>query len=62
MGLEELRLLGPERLKRELEQRGLKQGGSLEERAARLFAVRKLSPSHYPRKLLASQKKKKQSI
>lgn len=47
----ELLRLGPERLKRELQQRGLKCGGTTLERADRLWAVRDLQ--EYPRKLLA---------
>ena len=53
---QELEALGLERLKRELAAAGLKCGGSLSERAVRLFAIRGLTdPQDYPKKLLAPQ-------
>ncbi|KAL8625036.1 hypothetical protein ACOMHN_012045 [Nucella lapillus] len=53
---EDLQVLGMEQLKMELMQRGLKCGGSLEERAQRLFCVRGLAPEDIPAKLLAKGK------
>jgi len=49
----ELEAFGLEHLKVELQRRGLKCGGSLQERAERLFSVRLLAPAKYPKKLLA---------
>ena len=51
--LENLKILGLQHLKAELERRGLKAGGSLEERASRLFSVRGLKPSEINKKLKA---------
>lgn len=59
---EELALYGLERLKAELSQRGLKCGGTLQERAQRLFAVKGLKPHQIDSSLLAkpsSAKEKK---
>ncbi|KAL8603207.1 hypothetical protein ACOMHN_025222 [Nucella lapillus] len=53
---EDLQVLGMERLKMELMRRGLKCGGSLEERAQRLLCVRGLAPEDFPAKLLAKGK------
>eukprot|EP00301_Raphidiophrys_heterophryoidea_P020158 c4927_g1_i2.p2 GENE.c4927_g1_i2~~c4927_g1_i2.p2 ORF type:complete len:176 (+),score=53.09 c4927_g1_i2:677-1204(+) len=50
---QELEAIGMEELKTELHQRGLKCGGGLTERAARLFSVRGLAPHEYPPKSLA---------
>ncbi|KAI0982215.1 hypothetical protein GJ496_002432 [Pomphorhynchus laevis] len=47
--------LGPDRLKLELKQRGLKCGGTLTQRAERLWSVRDLSS--YPKQLMAKQSK-----
>lgn len=55
-GPEDLQALGMEHLKMDLMRRGLKCGGSLEERAQRLFSVRGLSPEDIPAKLLAKGK------
>lgn len=52
-----LESLGPEGLKTQLRLRGLKQGGSPEERASRLFSVRGLRPDQYPKKLRAAPEK-----
>ena len=53
----ELEGLGLLRLKDELMKVGLKCGGTLQERAARLFAIRDIvDPKDYPSKLLASTK------
>ena len=49
--LENLTVLGLLHLKVELERRGLKAGGSLEDRALRLFSVRGLSDKEIPKKL-----------
>ena len=54
----ELEKLGLERLKGALMAIGLKCGGTVQERASRLFSVRGLNPADYPKKLLA----KKQEI
>ena len=48
-----LRDLGMESLKQELHARGLKRGGSLEERARRLWAVRNMKPDEIPKKFRA---------
>ncbi|KHN76265.1 Protein SDE2 -like protein [Toxocara canis] len=50
--------LGLNHLKHALEVRGLKCGGSLAERAARLFSVRGLAPDQYPKSARASSLKK----
>ncbi|KAI6232661.1 Replication stress response regulator SDE2 [Aphelenchoides fujianensis] len=52
----DLHALGLLHLKHALEARGLKCGGTLEERAERLFSVRDLQPADYPKKLLAAKK------
>ncbi len=39
-----MKAVGADILKRELERRGLKCGGTVEQRAVRLFSVRDLSP------------------
>ena len=49
----ELNALGADRLKLALESRGLKCGGTLEDRAARLWAIRGLQDHEIPKKLLA---------
>ncbi|KAI6242490.1 Replication stress response regulator SDE2 [Aphelenchoides fujianensis] len=54
----DLHALGLLHLKHALEARGLKCGGTLEERAERLFSVRDLQPADYPKKLLATGPKK----
>ncbi|XP_026215149.1 replication stress response regulator SDE2 [Anabas testudineus] len=51
--VEQLESLGLEVLKQELMSRGLKCGGTLPERAARLFSVRGLTPDHIDPALLA---------
>ena len=53
---EDLQALGLERLKADLMRRGLKCGGSLQERAQRLFSVKGLSAADIPAKLLAKGK------
>ncbi|XP_051003979.1 splicing regulator SDE2 [Acomys russatus] len=55
----ELESLGLERLKRELMARGLKCGGTLQERAARLFSVRGLAKEHIDPALFAKPSKGK---
>ena len=52
-----LEALGLDALKSALQARGLKCGGSAAERAARLFAVKGLSPQEYPGKLKAKKRK-----
>jgi len=54
--VEELQALGLLHLKHALESRGLKCGGSLEERASRLFSVKGLNPEQYPKKICAQKK------
>jgi hypothetical protein len=54
--VEELQGLGLDRLKAALMAAGLKCGGTLQERAARLFSVKGLSLDQYPPKLLAKRK------
>ncbi|CAL5376476.1 unnamed protein product [Camellia sinensis] len=49
----ELEVLGMERLKSELQSRGLKCGGTLQERAARLFLLKTTPLEKLPKKLLA---------
>lgn len=53
---EALEGLGLAHLKQELERRGLKAGGTLQERALRLFSVRGLRPDQVDPKLLAKKK------
>ena len=48
--------LGLDHLKHALESRGLKCGGSLPERAQRLFSVKGLTPDQYPKKIRAAKK------
>ena len=52
----ELEELGLDQLKAELMRRSLKCGGSLSERANRLFIIKNLSPNDYPKELMAKQK------
>jgi len=52
---DDLEARGPEHLKAELARRGLKVGGTLQERAARLFAVKGLAQSEIPKKLLSKK-------
>ncbi|XP_028828135.1 splicing regulator SDE2 isoform X2 [Denticeps clupeoides] len=56
---EQLEALGLERLKKELMERGMKCGGTIQERAARLLAVRGLDPSQIDPALLAKPAKGK---
>nr|CUU97668.1 hypothetical transcript [Hymenolepis microstoma] len=49
---------GLESLKHALSSKGLKCGGTVSERASRLFSVRNLDPADYPFKLLATKSKK----
>lgn len=58
-GVEELEALGLERLKAELTKRGMKCGGTLQDRAARLHAVRGLSAEQIDPALLAKPSKGK---
>ncbi|CAK7348723.1 unnamed protein product [Dovyalis caffra] len=51
----ELEALGMERLKTELQVRGLKCGGTLQERAARLFLLKSTPLEKLPKKLLAKK-------
>ncbi|KAK9743159.1 hypothetical protein RND81_03G220800 [Saponaria officinalis] len=51
----ELEILGMERLKTELQERGLKCGGTLQERAARLFLLKTTPLEKLPKKLLAKK-------
>ncbi|KAL3815126.1 hypothetical protein ACJIZ3_016394 [Penstemon smallii] len=51
----ELEVLGLERLKLELQARGLKCGGTLQERAARLFLLKTTPLEKLPKKLLAKK-------
>ncbi|QCD77536.1 splicing factor 3A subunit 3 [Vigna unguiculata] len=51
----ELEVLGLERLKSELQSRGLKCGGTLQERAARLFLLKNTPLDKLPKKLLAKK-------
>ncbi|XP_035210338.1 replication stress response regulator SDE2-like [Stegodyphus dumicola] len=53
----ELEALGLERLKTALIVRGLKCGGSISDRAQRLWKIRGLEPHEYPPNLLAKKKK-----
>ncbi|KAE8664913.1 Autophagy 6 isoform 1 [Hibiscus syriacus] len=52
---EEMEILGLERLKSELQARGLKCGGTLQERAARLFLLKSTPFNKLPKKLLAKK-------
>lgn len=52
----DLQVLGMERLKAELMRRGLKCGGSLQERAQRLFSVKGVASEDIPTKLLSKGK------
>ncbi|CAA6671561.1 unnamed protein product [Spirodela intermedia] len=54
---EELEVLGMERLKSELQAHGLKCGGTLQERAARLFLLKSTPVDKLPKKLLAKPTK-----
>ncbi|XP_067252460.1 splicing regulator SDE2 [Chanodichthys erythropterus] len=58
-GPEQLEALGLERLKKELMERGMKCGGTLQERAARLFSVRGLTADQIDPALLAKPSKGK---
>ncbi|XP_009294660.1 splicing regulator SDE2 isoform X1 [Danio rerio] len=58
-GPEQLEALGLERLKKELMERGMKCGGTLQERAARLFSVKGLTPDQIDPSLLAKPSKGK---
>ncbi|KAK3037314.1 hypothetical protein RJ639_032076 [Escallonia herrerae] len=51
----EMEVLGMERLKSELQARGLKCGGTLQERAARLFLLKTTPVEMLPKKLLAKK-------
>ncbi|KAF2315215.1 hypothetical protein GH714_038460 [Hevea brasiliensis] len=51
----EMEVLGMERLKNELQARGLKCGGTMQERAARLFLLKTTSLDKLPKKLLAKK-------
>lgn len=55
--VQQLEFLGLDVLKEELMSRGLKCGGTLSERAARLFSVRGLSPDQIDPALLAKAAK-----
>uniref|UniRef100_A0A914UQX4 SDE2-like C-terminal domain-containing protein n=1 Tax=Plectus sambesii TaxID=2011161 RepID=A0A914UQX4_9BILA len=55
---DDLKSLSLDHLKHALEERGLKCGGSLNERAERLFSVKGLSPDQYPKNIVAPPKKK----
>lgn len=57
--VDELELLGLEKLKVELMNRGLKCGGTLQERAARLFSIKGLKPDQIDSALLAKPSKNK---
>ncbi|MBA0717776.1 hypothetical protein Golax_005558 [Gossypium laxum] len=52
---QEMEVLGLERLKSELQARGLKCGGTLQERAARLFLLKSIPLDKLPKKLLAKK-------
>ncbi|XP_022757550.1 protein SDE2 homolog [Durio zibethinus] len=52
---EEMEVLGLERMKSELQERGLKCGGTLQERAARLFLLKSTPLDKLPKKLLAKK-------
>ncbi|CAN6710803.1 unnamed protein product [Malus baccata var. baccata] len=51
----EMEVLGRERLKSELQTRGLKRGGTLQEQASRLFMLKTTPIEKIPRKLLAKK-------
>ncbi|CAH1447818.1 unnamed protein product [Lactuca virosa] len=51
----EMEVVGMERLKSELQERGLKCGGTLQERAARLFLLKTTPIERLPKKLLAKK-------
>ncbi|PWA96817.1 Sde2 N-terminal domain-containing protein [Artemisia annua] len=51
----EMEVLGMERLKSELQERGLKCGGTLQERAARLFLLKTIPLEMLPKKLLTKK-------
>ena len=53
----DLEVLGLDRLKEALRIRGLKCGGTLQERAQRLWAVKGLAPEDYPSQLLVKRNK-----
>jgi len=53
---EQLQAIGMDHLRVELQRRGLKCGGSLEERASRLFSIKGLQPAEYPKNQLATKK------
>jgi Replication stress response SDE2 C-terminal/Silencing defective 2 N-terminal ubiquitin domain/SPRY domain len=55
---QELEGLGLERLKSALMAVGLKCGGSLQERADRLFSIKGLDPTEYPTKIVAKRKRR----
>jgi hypothetical protein len=55
--VDELTALGLDHLKHALESRGLKCGGNLQERAARLFSVKGMTPDAYPKNIKAPKKK-----
>lgn len=57
--MQQLESLGLDVLKKELVSRGLKCGGTLSERAARLFSIRGLSPDQIDPVLLAKPVKSK---
>ncbi|OQS06935.1 hypothetical protein THRCLA_01051 [Thraustotheca clavata] len=54
--LDDLKALDANTLKNELAARGLKCGGTVDQRALRLWSIRALNPSEYPTKLLAPKK------
>ncbi|VDM06984.1 unnamed protein product [Wuchereria bancrofti] len=54
---EKLESLGLDLLKHALKVRGLKCGGSLVERAVRLYSIKNLKPEQYPKNILARGKK-----
>ncbi|CAH8335138.1 unnamed protein product [Eruca vesicaria subsp. sativa] len=51
----DMEVMGMERLKTELQSRGLKCGGTLQERAARLFLLKSTPLDKLPKKLLAKK-------
>uniref|UniRef100_A0A0N4U4L8 Replication stress response regulator SDE2 n=1 Tax=Dracunculus medinensis TaxID=318479 RepID=A0A0N4U4L8_DRAME len=53
---EALQKLNLDHLKHALEARGMKCGGSLAERAARLFSVKNLKPEEYPKSVLVKKR------
>lgn len=57
--VEALECFGLDHLKNALETRGLKCGGSLKERATRLYSVKGLKPDEYPKSIRAVSQKKK---